>query len=79
MHPIFYIVNLSFEKKVHHGRNVRRFRVSMNLKQDVLAAELGFTQQKMSDLEKKQVLKDEEIESIAKAIQLPAQAIKYLR
>lgn len=49
----------------------------MNLKQDVLAAELGFTHQKMSVLGKKQVLKDEEIESIAKAIQLPAQAIKY--
>lgn len=49
----------------------------MNLKQDALAAELGFTQQKMSDLENKKMFKDEEIEAIAKAIQLPAQAIKY--
>ena len=42
-------------KQVHKGRNIKRFREMLGIKQDVLAAELGddWNQQKVSLLEQK--------------------------
>jgi hypothetical protein len=47
--------------KIHHGRNIKRFREMMGIKQEALAFELGedWSQKKISLLEQK-----EEIEEI---------------
>lgn len=37
--------------KVHHGKNVRRFREILGVKQEFLATELKMTQQAVSKLE----------------------------
>ena len=35
------MTNIDMPKKVHHGRNVRRLREMLDIKQDALARELG--------------------------------------
>lgn len=43
------------EHKIHQGRNIKRFREMLGIKQEVLAFDLGdhWTQKKISLLEKK--------------------------
>ncbi|HEV7378465.1 MAG TPA: XRE family transcriptional regulator, partial [Dyadobacter sp.] len=45
-------------KAIHHGRNIRRFREMLGLKQEGLAYELGedWTQKRVSLLEQKEVV-----------------------
>jgi transcriptional regulator with XRE-family HTH domain len=45
-------------KKVHEGRNIKRFREMLGIKQDALAADLGddWNQQKISLLEQKETI-----------------------
>ena len=42
------------EKTIHEGRNVKRIRELMGIKQDTLALELGLSQQAVSALEQKE-------------------------
>ena len=65
-----------FLPTIHHGRNVKRFREMLGIKQDIIAAEFGITQQAVSDLEKKVWLNDDVLEKIAKVLKVPADAIK---
>ena len=66
------------EKTIHQGRNVKRFREMLGLKQEGLAYELGddWNQKKISALEQKEVIEPELLEQIAKVLKVPAQAIK---
>ncbi len=66
------------EKKVHHGRNVKRFREMLGLKQEAFAAELGedWTQRRVSLLEGKEEIEPELLEQVAKVLKVPAEAIK---
>lgn len=64
--------------KVHHGRNVKRFREMLGVKQEAIALELNITQQAVSKLEQKALLDDETIVKIAKVLNVPAEAIKYM-
>ncbi len=41
------------EKIIHEGRNVKRIREILGIKQDALAFELGLSQQAISQLEQK--------------------------
>ena len=45
-------------KKIHEGRNIKRFREMLGIKQDALAADLGddWNQQKVSLLEQKETI-----------------------
>ena len=45
-------------KQIHEGRNVKRFREMLGIKQDALAADLGndWNQQKISLLEQKETI-----------------------
>jgi hypothetical protein len=47
-------------KTIHHGRNVKRFREMLGLKQDGLACMLGddWNQQKISLMEQKEIIDD---------------------
>lgn len=65
-------------KTIHHGRNVKRFREMMGLKQEALADQLGgdWTQKKISYLEAKEVIEPEVLDDLAKALKVPAEAIQ---
>ncbi len=60
----------------HEGRNVKRIREILGVKQDTLATTLGINQQKMSFIESKEKIDDEQMEEIAKALNVPVEAIK---
>jgi transcriptional regulator with XRE-family HTH domain len=64
--------------KVHEGRNVKRFREMLGMKQDALANELGedWTQKKISLLEGKETIEPEILEQIAKVLKVTPEAIK---
>jgi len=66
------------EKTIHQGRNVKRFREMLGIKQEALALELGdeWNQRKISLLEQKDVIESELLEQIAKVLKVPAEAIK---
>jgi transcriptional regulator with XRE-family HTH domain len=63
--------------KVHQGRNVKRFREMLGLKQEALAAELGddWNQKRVSMLESKEIIEAELISEVAKALKVPEEAI----
>jgi transcriptional regulator with XRE-family HTH domain len=60
----------------HEGRNVKRLREILGVKQETLAAELGINQQKMSSIEQKEHIEDDQMAEIAKILKVPAAAIR---
>lgn len=64
------------EKTIHEGRNVKRIREILGVKQDALAAELGLSQQAVSALEQKEALDKEVIEKIANVLKVTPDAIR---
>ena len=62
-------------KKSNHGANVRRWREWRNINQDVLAEQIGVSQTTLSGYEKKDKLDQEILEKIAKALEIPVEAI----
>lgn len=66
------------ERTIHQGRNVKRFREMLGIKQEGLALELGdeWNQRKISLLEQKDVIEPELLEQVAKALKVPAEAIR---
>ena len=65
-------------KKIHEGRNVKRFREMLGIKQDALAADLGddWNQQKVSLLEQKETIDPTVLQQISAALKIPAEAIQ---
>ncbi|HXR85286.1 MAG TPA: helix-turn-helix transcriptional regulator [Hanamia sp.] len=65
-------------KKIHEGRNVKRFREMLGVKQDALAADLGddWNQQKVSLLEQKETIDPGLLQQISAALKIPAEAIQ---
>ena len=63
-------------QKKHLGRNISRIREMKGMKQETLAELLGISQQKMSVLENTADLEDTKLDDIAKALEVPTQAIK---
>lgn len=72
------MTNTDMPNKVHEGKNVKRFREMLGLKQEALALELGddWTQKKVSLLEAKETIEPEILEQVAKVLKVPADAIK---
>jgi transcriptional regulator with XRE-family HTH domain len=66
------------DKTVHQGRNLKRIREILGVKQDVLAAELGddWNQQKISLLEQKEELDPGILDQVAKVLKVTPDAIK---
>jgi transcriptional regulator with XRE-family HTH domain len=64
--------------KVHEGRNVKRFREMLGIKQEVLAADLGqdWTQKKVSLLEQKETIESEILDQVAKILKVSPEAIR---
>lgn len=64
-------------KQSHHGRNLKRFREMLGIKQEALAYELGneWSQKRVSLLEQKEIIPRGILEHIAGVLQVPAKAI----
>ena len=69
---------MSTEKSIHQGRNVKRFREMLGIKQEGLAQELGqdWNQKKVSLLEQKDAIEDGLLEEVARVLKVPVEAIK---
>jgi transcriptional regulator with XRE-family HTH domain len=66
------------EKTIHQGRNVKRFREMLGIKQEALALELGddWNQRKISLLEQKEVIEEDLLSQVAKVLKVPVEAIE---
>ncbi|HEU0228739.1 MAG TPA: helix-turn-helix transcriptional regulator [Arachidicoccus soli] len=66
------------DNKIHEGRNVKRFREMLGIKQEALAAELGddWTQKKLSLLEQKETINTPLLEQISGVMKIPVEAFQ---
>lgn len=64
--------------RVHQGHNIKRFRDILNVNQDILAEEVGISQQTMSKLEKKSVIDEKTLEKVAKSLKIPVEALRNM-
>ena len=64
--------------KTHLGRNIKRFREILGVKQESLAITMGdeWNQKRISMLESKPNINDDLLEQVAEALKIPAEAIK---
>jgi transcriptional regulator with XRE-family HTH domain len=71
-------MNTETNDTIHQGRNVKRFREMLGIKQEALASELGddWNQKKISLLEQKEIIEQDLLEQVAKGLKVPAEAIK---
>ncbi|WP_295841567.1 helix-turn-helix transcriptional regulator [uncultured Apibacter sp.] len=65
-------------KKVHQGRNIKRLREMLGIKQESLAFDLGVSQATVSDYEQKEALDDKILEKVSLALKIPIEAIKNM-
>lgn len=65
-------------KKTHIGRNIKRFREILHIKQEALAIDLGeeWNQKKVSIMESKPSINTDLLDRVAEALKIPAEAIK---
>ncbi|QBA21152.1 XRE family transcriptional regulator [Chryseobacterium indologenes] len=65
-------------KKIHQGRNIKRFREMLGIKQEALAFELGddWNQKKISLLEQKETVESDILAQVAQILKVPAEAIE---
>lgn len=66
------------EKTIHEGRNVKRIREILGIKQDTLAAELGLSQQAVSALEQKEKIDEKILNDVSKVLKVSADAIRNM-
>ncbi|WP_337965557.1 helix-turn-helix transcriptional regulator [uncultured Flavobacterium sp.] len=66
------------EQKIHQGKNVKRFREMLNIKQEALAYDLGndWNQKKISMLEQKDVIEDNLLKQISAVLKIPVEAFQ---
>ncbi len=66
------------EQKIHQGRNVKRFREMLGIKQEALAFDLGddWNQKKISLLEQKEIIEDVLLRKISEVLKIPVEAIQ---
>ena len=63
---------------IHQGRNVKRFREMLGIKQDALAWELGeeWNQQKVSLIEQKEIIDANLLRQISSVLKIPVEAFQ---
>jgi len=66
------------EQRIHQGRNVKRFREMLGIKQEALAFDLGeeWNQKKISLLEQKDIIEDDLLKAISTALKIPVEAFQ---
>lgn len=67
-------------KKIHQGRNIKRFREMLGIKQEALAFDLGedWNQKKVSLLEQKETVEEDILEKISQILKVPVEAIENM-
>ncbi|WP_295213599.1 helix-turn-helix transcriptional regulator [uncultured Chryseobacterium sp.] len=66
------------EHKIHQGRNIKRFREMLGIKQEALAFDLGedWNQKKISILEQKHVVEEALLQKISEVLNIPVEAFQ---
>lgn len=66
------------QKNIHQGRNVKRFREMLGIKQEVLAHELGedWSQKKISLLEQREFIEEAILQQVSEILKIPVEAIQ---
>lgn len=64
------------QPKKHIGRNFRRLREIMGVKQEAVAHKMDVTQQTISNLEQKETVNDDELNKMAEALGVTKEAIQ---
>lgn len=66
------------DKIIHQGRNIKRFREMLGIKQEALAYELGedWNQKKISLLEQKELIENDILDQVARILKVPVEAIE---
>ena len=66
------------EHTIHQGRNVKRFREMLGIKQEALALDLGddWNQKKVSLLEQKEIIEDPLLKRISEVLKIPVEAFQ---
>ncbi len=64
--------------RIHQGRNVKRFREMLGIKQEALAADLGeyWSQKKISVLEQKETIEPDLLKEISEILKIPVEAFE---
>jgi len=65
-----------FSANVHYGKNIKRLREILGVKQETMALALNVTQQAVSDLEKKANISDDILDRISKVLNVPVEVVK---
>lgn len=65
-------------KNTHHGHAIKRYRHTLGIKQEAIAADMGISQALVSFYEQKKVIDDDTIDKFAKALHVSPQLIKEL-
>lgn len=60
----------------HIGRKISRIRELRGMKQETLAEELGMSQQAVSKIEQSEIIEEDKLEQIAKALGVTTEAIE---
>lgn len=63
---------------IHHGKNLKRIREMLGVKQEFLATSMGLSQQAISQLEQKETLDDTILEKVSKVLRVSEDAIRNL-
>ena len=72
---ILFLVMMTKEPP-HIGRNIKRMRELLRIKQEYMAIQLGLSQQAISQLEQKETLEAPLLEKVAKVLNVPVEAIQ---
>ncbi|MEX2565822.1 MAG: XRE family transcriptional regulator [Cyclobacteriaceae bacterium] len=64
--------------KIHQGRNIKRFREMLGIKQEALAHELGadWSQKKISLLEQKETVEEDILAQVSEILKIPVEAFQ---
>ena len=75
------MANDTSSMRPHHGRNIKRIREIMGVKQEALALTLGndWTQRRISLLEQKEEVEDAVLHEVAKALNVSPDMIRSFR
>jgi len=65
-------------KNTHHGHAIKRYRHTLGIKQEALAADMGISQALVSFYEQKKVIEDDMIDNFAIALNIAPELIKEL-
>ena len=64
--------------RVHHGHNIRRFRIENNMNQEVLSQLVHLSQSAVSKYEQMRVIDDEMLHRFSRALGVPFEYLKSL-